>query len=119
MIAITLEITLITFLFINCENFEAVKKNIKVKIKTEAKATIPTDWFVKLLPISETETITDVIAAGPAIMGVAKGNTLTFSELKSMSSSFLCCLLSNNISIEIINKMMPPPIVNAGKDIFK
>ena len=92
MIAITLEITLITFLFINCENFEAVKKNIKVKIKTEAKATIPTDWFVKLLPISETETITDVIAAGPAIMGVAKGNTLTFSELKSMSSSFLCCL---------------------------
>ena len=90
MIAITLEITLITFLFINCENFEAVKKNIKVKIKTEAKATIPTDWFVKLFHISETDTITDVIAAGPAIIGVAKGKMLTFSELRSISSSFLC-----------------------------
>ena len=54
------------------------------------------------------------MAAGPAMMGVAKGKTLTLSELRSRSSPFLCCRLSNNISIAIISKIIPPPIVNAG-----
>ena len=80
-IAITLEITLIIFLLIISEDFEAIKKIIKVKDKTKTNDNIPTTWFVKLLPISETETITDVIPAGPANSGVARGNTLTFSEL--------------------------------------
>ena len=71
--ATTLEITPIIFLFIILENFEAIKKIIKVKNKTITNANIPTVWFVKLVPISETETITEVIAAGPAIIGVAKG----------------------------------------------
>ena len=65
--------------------------------------------------MSEIETITEVIPAGPAISGVAKGKTLTQSELYSRSSSFLCCLLSNNISIDIKNKITPPAIVKAGK----
>ena len=72
MIATTLEITLIIFLFIILENFEAIKKIIKVKNKTDTNENIPAVWFVKLSPISETETITEVMAAGPAIMGVAK-----------------------------------------------
>ena len=113
-IATTLEITPIIFLFINFENFEAIKKIIKVKNKTNANDSIPAVWFVKSVPISETETITEVIAAGPAIRGIAKGKTATFSELKFISYSFLCCRLSNNISIAIINKIIPPPIVNAG-----
>ena len=119
MIAITLEITLIIFLLIIFEDFEAIKKIVKVKSKTKTKANIPTAWLVRLLPISETDTITEVIPAGPAIKGVAQGNTLTLSELYSRSSSFLRCLLSNNISIEIKNKIIPPAIVNAGKDIFR
>ena len=81
MIAITLEITLIIFLLIIFEDFEAIKKIVKVKSKTKTKDNIPTIWFVKLLPMPETETMTEVIPAGPAINGVAKGNTLTLSEL--------------------------------------
>ena len=71
--------TLTTFIIF--EDFEAIKKIIKVKSKTKTKANIPTAWLVRLLPISETDTITEVIPAGPAIKGVAKGNTLTLSEL--------------------------------------
>ena len=89
-IATTLEITPIIFLFINLENFEAKKNITKVKNKTDTNEIIPAVWLVKLVPISETETITEVIAAGPAIIGVAKGKTLTLSELRSISSSFLC-----------------------------
>ena len=80
-IAITLDIILIIFLFIILEDFEAIKKITNVINKTKTKDKIPTTWFLKLLPISDTETITDVIPAGPAITGVAKGNTLTLSEL--------------------------------------
>ena len=88
--ATTLEIPQIIFLFIILENFEAIKKIIKVKNKTDTNENIPAVWLVKLVPISETDTITEVIAAGPAIIGVAKGKTLTLSELRSKSSSFLC-----------------------------
>jgi hypothetical protein len=63
------------------DDFEAIKKIIKVINNTVIRENIPTTWFVKLLPMSETETITDVIPAGPASSGVAKGNTLTLSEL--------------------------------------
>ena len=42
MIAITLEITLIIFLLIIFEDFEAIKKIIKVKSKTKTNANIPT-----------------------------------------------------------------------------
>ena len=81
MIAITLEITLIIFLLIIFEDFEAIKKIVNVKSRTKIRASIPTTWLVKLLPMSETDTITEVIPAGPAIKGVAIGNTLTLSEL--------------------------------------
>ena len=42
MIAITLEITLIIFLLIIFEDFEAIKKIVKVNSKTKTKANIPT-----------------------------------------------------------------------------
>ncbi len=41
---------------------------------------MPTDCFIKLSPISVTETIIEVIAAGPANNGIANGNILILSE---------------------------------------
>ena len=41
---------------------------------------MPTDCFIKLAPISVTETIIEVIAAGPANNGIANGNILILSE---------------------------------------
>ena len=41
-IATTLEITLIIFLFINLENFEAIKKITKVNTNTSVNDIIPT-----------------------------------------------------------------------------
>ena len=57
--------------------------------------------------------------ATPLIAGPAGITSVIVSELYSRSSSFLCCLLSNSISIEIKNKIIPPAIVKAGNDMFK
>ena len=65
------------------------------------------------------ETITEVIAAGPANNGIAKGNTEVIMFLSCKDFSFLADLLSNNISTAINNKIIPPAILKEYKDIFK
>ena len=118
-IATILENILIIFLLIIFSDFAAINKIIKVTSVAAIKASIPIACFVKSFPVALTETITEVIAAGPASRGVASGKILSLSDVKLMFSSFLCCRLSNNISIEIKNKIIPPAIVKAGKDIFR
>ena len=50
---------------------------------------MPTDCFVKLTPMSVTETIIEVMAAGPANNGMANGNILILSERLLRPFSFL------------------------------
>ena len=50
---------------------------------------MPTDCFIKLSPISVTETIIEVMAAGPAKKGIASGNILILSERFLRLSSLL------------------------------
>jgi hypothetical protein len=118
-IATILEITLIIFLLIIFSDFAAINKIINVVINAAIKAAIPTDCFTKSGPVELTETITDVIAAGPASKGVASGKILSLSDVKLTLSSFLSCLLPKSISKAMINKIIPPAIVKAGNDIFK
>ena len=80
---------------------------------------MPTDCFVKLTPMSVTETIIEVIAAGPANNGIANGNILILSERLLRPFSFLWFRLSKSISSEIINRIIPPAIVNAENDILR
>ena len=96
-----------------------IQKIIKVTSVAVIKANIPIAWLVKLFPVAVTDTITEVIAAGPASKGVASGKMLSLSDVKFVLSSLLWCRLSKSISKAIINKIIPPAIVNAGKDIFR
>ena len=66
-----------------------------------------------------TETTTDMIAAGPAKSGIARGNTLTLSVSKLVFSSLRSCLLLNNISSETRNNIIPPAILRAGKVMLR
>ena len=59
------------------------------------------------------------MAAGPARIGIAKGNIDTFSLASMTMDSFLCCLLLNSISKEIKKSIIPPAILKAGKEIFR
>ena len=52
------------------------------------------------------DTITDVIAAGPAKSGIAKGKIEVDIILLCIDFSFLADLLSSSISIEINNKII-------------
>ena len=88
-IATILEMTLIIFLLIIFSDFAAINKIMNVAIVAEIKAAMPTDCFVKSGPVELTETITEVIAAGPASKGVASGKILSLSDVKSTFSSFL------------------------------
>ena len=117
--ATILENTLIILLLIIFSDFAAINKIIKVTNVAAIKANIPIACLVKSFPVALTDTITEVIAAGPASKGVAKGKILSLSDVKLVCSSFLCCLLSKSISKAMINKIIPPAIVNAGKDIFR
>ena len=119
MMATILENTLIILLLIIFSDLAAINKIIKVTIVAAIKANIPIACFVKSFPVAVTETMTDVIAAGPASKGVASGKILSLSDVKFVLSSLLWCLLSKSISKAIINKIIPPAMVNAGKDIFR
>ena len=119
MMATILENTLIILLLIIFSDFAAINKIIKVTNVAAIKANIPIAWLVKLFPVAVTDTITEVIAAGPASKGVASGKILSLSDVKFVLSSLLWCRLSKSISRAIINKIIPPAIVNAGKDIFR
>ena len=118
-IATILENILIILLLIIFSDFAAINKIINVTIVAAIKADIPIICLVKSFPVALTETITEVIAAGPASKGVASGKILSLSDVKLVLSSLLWCRLSKSISKAIINKIIPPAIVNAGKDIFK
>ena len=65
------------------------------------------------------ETITDVIAAGPASKGIAKGNIEVVISFDAMDFSFRSDLLSNNISIDMRSNIIPPAILNEYKEISK
>ena len=65
------------------------------------------------------DTITDVIAAGPAKSGIAKGKIEVEIILPSIDFSFLADLLSRSISIEINNRIIPPAILKEYNEIFK
>ena len=87
-IATILEKTLITFLLIIFSVLAAPYNIKKVAAVALTKAPIPTNCFVTLRPMPFTETMTEVIAAGPANKGVARGNTLNLSDVKFILSSF-------------------------------
>ena len=88
-IATILENTLIILLLIIFSDFAAINKIIKVVNVAATKASIPIAWFEKLFPKALTDTMTDVIAAGPASKGVASGKMLSLSDVKLVFSSFL------------------------------
>ena len=67
MIATILENTLIIFLLIIFSDLAAINKIIKVIKVTATRAIIPIAWCEKLFPKALTDTITDVIAAGPVV----------------------------------------------------
>ena len=88
-IATILENILIILLLIIFSDFAAINKIIKVTSVATIKASIPIACFVKSFPVALTETITEVIAAGPASKGVASGKILSLSDVKLVFSSFL------------------------------
>ena len=68
----------------------AARNNINKVVSVAAtKASIPIACFEISFPVALTDTMTDVIAAGPASKGVASGKMLSLSEVKLIFSSFL------------------------------
>ena len=76
-------------MLITFSDFAAINKIINVANVAVTQAAIPTDCSTKLGPVELTDTITDVIAAGPASSGVAKGKMLSLSDVKFVLSSLL------------------------------
>ena len=69
-----------------------------------------------MFELAFTKSKTEVKAAGPAINGMASGKIEISSKVFSLKtllalSSLLNLLLSKSISIEIINKIIPPAIL--------
>ena len=89
MIATILENTLIILLLIIFSDFAAINKIIKVADVAAIKANIPIACLVMSFPVAVTDTITEVIAAGPASKGVANGKILSLSDVKLVCSSLL------------------------------
>ena len=85
----SIENILIILLLIIFSDFAAINKIIKVTSVAAIKASIPIACLVKSFPVALTETITEVIAAGPASKGVASGKILSLSDVKLVFSSFL------------------------------
>ena len=88
-IATILENILIILLLIIFSDFAAINKIIKVTSVAAIKADIPMACLVKSFPVALTDTITEVIAAGPASKGVASGKILSLSDVKLVLSSLL------------------------------
>ena len=79
-------------------------------------------WAKELIKLPEVildETITEVIAAGPANRGIAKGNIEVDIIFPSIDFSLRADLLSRSISIEINNRIIPPAILKEYNEIFK
>ena len=74
---------------------------------------------MRLPEVELEDTITDVIAAGPAKSGIAKGKIEVEIIFPSMDFSFLADLLSRSISIAINNRIIPPAILNEYNEIFR
>ena len=112
-IAISLEKTWRTFLFINLSVL-TVKRSITRVINNTKKSAemfvikififLVLDWEVK---------ITEVIEAGPASRGIASGKIAV--EISSLLKILfrLLDLLSKSISMEISKSKIPPDILNA------
>ena len=75
--------------------------------------------LIKFPEVVLDETITEVIAAGPANRGIARGKIEVDMILPCIDFSFLADLLSRSISIEINNKIIPPAILKEYNEIFK
>ena len=118
-IAMTREKTFINFLLRNSPHFEIITKKINVIVITLTKEAILTNCLIKLSPNSLIITITDVIAAGPERIGIAKGKIDTFSLASFTICSFLCCLLLKSISKAIIKSINPPAILKEAKEILR
>ena len=118
-IAIILDNTCNNFFEINFSDFIIMRKSKHVINRTRNKDIM---WVIvnkKLLWVSLEDTITEVIAAGPANNGIAKGKTEVVIILLWIDFSFLADLLSNSISIEINNNIIPPAILKEYKFTLK
>ena len=111
-IAIILEKTCNNFLEIYFSDFKNNMNNKLVINKTENKEAIWVTEYKKFPALLLDETITDVMAAGPANNGIANGNNEVLIAFFWKDFSFLKDLLSRSISKEIINKITPPAILN-------
>ena len=74
---------------------------------------------MKLPKVVLDDTITEVIAAGPAKIGMAKGKIDEDIVPLCMDFSLRADRLSKSISIEINSKIIPPAILNEYNDIFR
>ena len=118
-IAIILDNTCNSFFEINLSDLIIRRNNKQVINKTKNKEIM---WVIvyKIFPdVALEETITEVIAAGPARRGIARGNTDVVIVFTWTDFSLRANLLSNNISIEINSRIIPPAILKEYKDIFK
>ena len=109
--AIILENTCSNFLEIYFSDFKNKINNKLVINNTVNKEAMWVSEYKKFPLILLDETITDVIAAGPASKGIANGNNELFTAFFWKIFSFLEDLLSRSISKEIINKIIPPAIL--------
>ena len=104
-------------------NFKAediINKNNKQVInRTENKDIICEKDPMKLPKVVLDDTITDVMAAGPAKIGMAKGKIDEDIAPLCIDFSLRADLLSKSISIEINSKIIPPAILNEYNDIFR
>ena len=92
---------------------------IQVINNTENIEIIWANDATKLPEVVLEDTMTEVIAAGPAKRGIAKGKIEVEITLSFIDFSLRADLLSRSISIEINNKIIPPAILNEYKEIFK
>ena len=119
MIAIILDNTCNSFFEINFSDLIIRRNSKQVINKTINKEIIWVIVYKIFLDVTLEETITEVIAAGPANRGIAKGNTDVVIVFDWIDFSLRADLLSNNISIEINSRIIPPAILKEYKDIFK
>jgi len=118
-IAIILDKTNKIFLEINFSDLIIIKNKIQVIDKTRNKEKICEILYIKFPDVELLETITEVMAAGPASRGIARGKTDVVIDFDETDFSLRADLLSNNISMAISNNIMPPAILNEYKEIFK